>query len=70
MRNPTRTNPISHLEVTATEMQTNRRGWREPLALLKLLALGNREVEEGKVEPFDLVVDELRADLKAGRLSS
>ncbi len=41
---------------------------QETLALLKLLALGNQQVAEGKVELFDAAIDELRADLKAGRL--
>ena len=43
---------------------------QETLALLKLLALGNREVQEGKVELFDSVLDELRANLKTGRRGS
>ena len=34
---------------------------QETLALLKILALGNREVEEGKVRPFADVVRRLRA---------
>ena len=41
---------------------------QETLALLKLLALGNQQVAEGRVELFDSAVDELRADLQAGRL--
>ncbi len=42
---------------------------QETLALLKLLALGNQQVAEGKIESFDTVAEELRAALKAGRLS-
>ena len=42
---------------------------QETLALLKLLALGNQQVAEGKVESFDSVAEELRTALKAGRLS-
>ena len=42
---------------------------QETLALLKRLALGNQQVAEGKVESFDSVAEELRAALKAGRLS-
>ena len=34
---------------------------QETLALLKILALGNREVEEGKVKPVADVVRRLRA---------
>ena len=34
---------------------------QETLALLKILALGNREVEAGKVRPFADVVRRLRA---------
>lgn len=34
---------------------------QETLALLKILALGNREVEEGKVKPLADVVRRLRA---------
>ncbi|HOD00087.1 MAG TPA: type II toxin-antitoxin system Phd/YefM family antitoxin [Myxococcota bacterium] len=40
---------------------------QETLALLKILALGMRQVEEGKVVPFEEVFDELRADLE-GRI--
>ena len=39
---------------------------QETLALLKLLALGNREIEEGKVAPVADVVRRLRA----GKLKS
>ena len=38
---------------------------QETLALLKVLALGNREIEEGKVKPIAVVVKRLRAK-KAG----
>ena len=34
---------------------------QETLALLKILALGNREIEEGKVKPIAEVVSRLRA---------
>jgi len=34
---------------------------QETLALLKLLALGNRDIEEGKVKPLADVVKRLRA---------
>ncbi len=34
---------------------------QETLALLKILALGNREIEEGKVKPIAEVVKRLRA---------
>jgi len=34
---------------------------QETLALLKVLALGNRDVEEGKVKPLAEVVNRLRA---------
>lgn len=34
---------------------------QETLALLKILALGNREVEQGQVTPVAAVVDRLRA---------
>jgi prevent-host-death family protein len=34
---------------------------QETLALLKILALGNREIEEGRVEPVAEVVRRLRA---------
>jgi prevent-host-death family protein len=34
---------------------------QETLALLKILALGNREIEEGKVKPFADAVLRLRA---------
>lgn len=33
---------------------------QETLALLKILALGNRQVEDGKVKPVADVVDRLR----------
>lgn len=38
---------------------------QETLALLKVLALGNREVEEGKVRPATDVIAELRERLRA-----
>ena len=34
---------------------------QETLALLKILALGNREIEEGKVKPIAEVVRRLQA---------
>jgi prevent-host-death family protein len=34
---------------------------QETLALLKILALGNREIEEGKVKPIAVVARRLRA---------
>jgi PHD/YefM family antitoxin component YafN of YafNO toxin-antitoxin module len=34
---------------------------QETLALLKILALGNHQVEQGKVEPLTRVVERLRA---------
>ena len=34
---------------------------QETLALLKILALGNREIEEGKLKPIAGVVNRLRA---------
>ncbi len=34
---------------------------QETLALLKILALGNQEVEEGRVRPLTDVVDRIRA---------
>jgi len=34
---------------------------QETLALLKILALGNREIEEGKVKPIAEVVNRLRS---------
>jgi prevent-host-death family protein len=34
---------------------------QETLALLKILALGNREIEEGKLKPIAKVVNRLRA---------
>ncbi|HEY3357553.1 MAG TPA: type II toxin-antitoxin system Phd/YefM family antitoxin [Polyangia bacterium] len=40
---------------------------QETLALLKLLALGNRDIEEGKVKPVAEVVARLRAKSKKAR---
>jgi prevent-host-death family protein len=39
---------------------------QETLALLKILALGNREIEEGKVKPVANVVSRLRAKKSGG----
>jgi prevent-host-death family protein len=39
---------------------------QETLALLKILALGNREIEEGKVKPVVDVVHRLRAKKNGG----
>ena len=41
---------------------------KETQALLQLLAMGEQQVRDGKVERFDFVAEELRATLKAGRL--
>ena len=38
---------------------------QETLALLKILALGNQEIAEGRVHSFDEVVKSLRAELAA-----
>jgi len=38
---------------------------QETLALLKVLALGNREIEEGRVSPVGEVVERLRAHRKS-----
>ena len=40
---------------------------QETLALLKLLALGNRDIEQGKVSPITEVVDRVRAARDSGR---
>ena len=37
---------------------------QETLALLKLLAMGDREIERGQCKPVDEVFAELRADLR------
>lgn len=37
---------------------------QETLALLKILALGERQVREGKVKPFDKAIAEIRARRK------
>lgn len=37
---------------------------QETLAMLKLIALGRREVEEGKVRPAREVLDEIKAELR------
>ena len=39
---------------------------QETMALLKILALGNRQIEEGKVEPAAKAVKRLRQVRKAG----
>ena len=59
MRNSSPTNKADHLTAKAAE---------ETQALLQLLAIGEQEVAEGKVESFEYVAEELRAALKAGRL--
>ena len=33
---------------------------RETLALLKILALGNKQIEEGKIVPADLAINRIR----------
>ena len=38
---------------------------QETLALLKILALGNRQIEEGKVKPAAEVIQRLRDELQA-----
>ena len=39
---------------------------QETLALLKILALGNKQVEEGRVKPISEVAKRLRAERKSG----
>lgn len=43
-----------------------KRATQETLALIKILALGNREVDEGKVKPVADVVRRLRAKKNGG----
>jgi hypothetical protein len=59
MRNSSPTNQADHLTAKAAE---------ETQALLQLLAIGEQEVAEGKVERYEDVAQELRTELKAGRL--
>jgi hypothetical protein len=59
MRNSNQTNQADHLTAKAAE---------ETQALLQLLAIGEQEVAEGKVERYEDVAQELRSALKAGRL--
>jgi hypothetical protein len=59
MRNSNQTNQADHLTAKAAE---------ETQALLQLLAIGEQEVAEGKVERYEDVAQELRTELKAGRL--
>lgn len=40
---------------------------QETMALLKILALGNRQIEEGRVKPADQVIDKLRAGKGKGK---
>lgn len=40
---------------------------QETLALLTLLAMGEREIEEGKTRPVREVLAEIKADLRSGR---
>ena len=51
MRYTSQVRPISHLKANATEM----------LALLKILALGNQEIDAGKLKPATKVIVQLRA---------
>lgn len=37
---------------------------QETMALLKILALGNRQIEDGKVEPASEVINRLRQNLR------
>lgn len=39
---------------------------QETLALLKILALGQRQIEEGKVQPADSVIERLRSRCQSG----
>ena len=59
MRNSNPTNQVGHLTAKAAD---------ETQALLQLLAMGEQQVQDGKVESFEYVAEELRAALKAGRL--
>jgi hypothetical protein len=59
MQNSNQTNQADHLTAKAAE---------ETQALLQLLAIGEQEVAEGKVERYEDVAQELRTELKAGRL--
>jgi hypothetical protein len=43
-----------------TQEKESRKQTQETLALLKILALGNRQIEQGKVEPASEVIKRLR----------
>jgi hypothetical protein len=52
----------------AKSMMLDVASYEETLALLKILALGNREVEEGRVKPLAIVARRLRAKKTVVRL--
>lgn len=64
MRYSTQVKPISYLKANAAQVLLQLAEQREPLALLKLLALGNQEIEAGRIKPVGDVVARLCA--KAG----
>ena len=66
MRYSTQVKPISYLKANAAEVLLQLAEQREPLALLKILALGNQEIEAGKITLVNDVVARLRAR-QAGR---
>jgi len=73
MRYSTQVKSISYLKANAAEMLQTLSEQREPVlitqngeakALLKCLAMGDREVDEGQIQPIDEAVAELRAEVR------
>jgi hypothetical protein len=64
---PTRVKPISYVKANAADLIRELKETEETLALLKILALGRRQVEEGRTVSADEAFSSLR---KRSRRSS
>ena len=61
MRYSSQVKSISYLKANAAEILASYEATQETLALLKVLALGQQEVADGKVNPLSDVVARLKA---------
>lgn len=70
MRYSTQIKPISYLKANAAEVLQDVASYeatQEALALFKILALGNQQIEQGKIRPIADVARRMRARCRCRR---